>query len=358
MMETPFSYPYGYIAGTGGIGTGRLFMLEGDHVLGRCESRKGSLTDYKDYCKLHITMHYISVFLRGEIPVYAIGQTGKDQEGRTLKAEMANAGINVEYVAEDRCRPTMYSVCGQYPNGEGFNITANNSASHAVKAEDIDRFFKEKTPKGTGIIIAVPEVPLETRIHLLKKGREKLCFNIAGVQSVEAADFVKQGGAVLADLIALNTDEAGAFASLRSGENSSLQDILNNCESYLLSLNPDLTVIITLGGEGAQIRYRGHLYSRKAVNVPLVNTAGAGDCLLGTFIAAAARGIDPFVSLDIAVAASGKKTSCKDTIDFSMNPENLLEFARSRNIVFPDNIIKDFFFRAVNYPVLQGINSL
>ena len=50
--------PYRRLVGVGGIGSGIFFALEGDHDLGRNESRPGRLLDVRDYGKLHIVAHY------------------------------------------------------------------------------------------------------------------------------------------------------------------------------------------------------------------------------------------------------------------------------------------------------------
>jgi hypothetical protein len=44
--------------GVGGIGSGTFFLLNGEHSLGREESRSGHFIDRRDYCKLHIISHY------------------------------------------------------------------------------------------------------------------------------------------------------------------------------------------------------------------------------------------------------------------------------------------------------------
>ena len=326
---------FSFIAGTGGIGTGRFFKLEENHTLGRNESRLATLTDNRDYCKLHIILHYIAVFLRNEIPVYAIGRIGADDAGRLLKKEMENAGIDCSFVTEDSCSPTMFAICGQYPNGEGFNITAGNSACAAVSVEDVNRFFDELDPVGNGIVIAAPEVPLEPRIHLLKKGRQKNCFNVATVLSGEAAEFARQDGIVLTDLIALNVDEALAFASLGGGKTGTEREIVNSCVTYMQSHNAEITVIVTLGGSGAYVQYMDRVYTSDAMAAPVVNTAGAGDCFLGTVVAAMVRGADIFPhAMDLGIMAAAKKIGCKDTIDFSMTADSLELFAREHGIIF------------------------
>ncbi len=57
------SWRYRALIGTGGIGAGAFFALDGNHTLGREESRSGRYLDRRDYCKLHIIAHYVQVLL-------------------------------------------------------------------------------------------------------------------------------------------------------------------------------------------------------------------------------------------------------------------------------------------------------
>lgn len=59
--------------GTGGIGSGMFFALQGNHTLGREESRAGVFLDRRDYCKLHIISHYVKVLLGPEFNVILAG---------------------------------------------------------------------------------------------------------------------------------------------------------------------------------------------------------------------------------------------------------------------------------------------
>jgi len=59
--------PYSRMIGVGGIGTGLFFALQGDHPLGRNESRPARLLNVRDYGKLHIISHYVAV-LQGADP--------------------------------------------------------------------------------------------------------------------------------------------------------------------------------------------------------------------------------------------------------------------------------------------------
>lgn len=340
-----------YVAGTGGIGQGILFLLEGNHTMGRNESRMAKLTDYHDYCKLHIIMHYISVFMKKKIPLYAIGRVGNDAQGKQLKNEMQKTGINVEFVIEDTDFPTMYAVCYQYPNGEGCNISSENSACNEVSKHDIDVFFEKVAPEGRGLILAVPEVPLTTRLYLLDLGRKRNCCNVSAVLSGEVKKFVENGGIENTDILAINEEEAEVFSSL---DEAYVQGISNVCEAsikFIQNINPEICVIITRGEKGAYVQWKEKIYESPALDVPVVNTAGAGDCFIGTVISALLKECDLFATkeknvacsaLDLGNIASAKKVGCKDTIDFSMNLESMYTFAQNHGIKFAENL-RQFF---------------
>ena len=64
--------PFKAMIGVGGIGSGRFFKLNGNHTLGREESRSGQFLDTQDYCKLHIISHYVKVLLGKDFAVFPL----------------------------------------------------------------------------------------------------------------------------------------------------------------------------------------------------------------------------------------------------------------------------------------------
>lgn len=341
-----------YVVGTGGVGQGILFQLEENHTMGRNESRQAQLTDSQDYCKLHIILHYIATFLNGDLPVYAISRVGADEQGKQLKKIMSKAGIDVSCVSEDKYHSTMYAVCYQYPNGECCNISTENSACMEVGKTDIDYFFQNISPKGRGVIFAIPEVPLSTRIYFLEIGRKKGCCNVASVLSAEVVEFVVRGGVEKTDILSINEDEAEMFAKLDKENYVKGTDVVKACVVFLQKINPDICVIVTQGEKGAYVQWKEKVYRNHAIDVPVVNTAGAGDCFIATVIAALLKGNELFPTgvkigevgsaLDLGSVASAKKIGCKDTIDFSMSLESLWTFSQEHGIVF-SNCLYQFF---------------
>lgn len=174
---------YNCMIGTGGIGTGMFFLLEGDHTLGRNESRLGEWVPYKDYCKLHIISHYAAVLLgakKSDFEVIAIGKVGDDEPGHRMIGEMKGVGMDVSHVDILSDASTLYSVCFQYPDSTGGNITTSNSASGKLTMETIiDAVKNIQPPEEAALFLAAPEVPVEARIALLKEGRKRKGLNVA-----------------------------------------------------------------------------------------------------------------------------------------------------------------------------------
>ena len=193
---------YNHIIATGGVGSGIFFSMNDNHTLGRNESRMATLQPYKDFCKQHIIMHYIAVLLGAEIngkfQSFPIGKVGNDGVGKNLIENMKNVGMDTRHVTLSDNSSTLFSVCFQYPDNEGGNITSENSASSKVSQDDISLFFKDfKLPGENEIILAAPEVPLQTRVKLLEYGKQRGSLNVVSISSSEVNDFESMHGLFL-----------------------------------------------------------------------------------------------------------------------------------------------------------------
>ena len=98
------------MVGVGGIGSGSFFLLNGNHTLGREESRGGRFQDRRDYCKLHIISHYVKALLGPGFPVIPVGKVGDDDVGRRLLAEMKPWSTSPVPPGSRRCSPSASSI--------------------------------------------------------------------------------------------------------------------------------------------------------------------------------------------------------------------------------------------------------
>ena len=344
---------YERLVGVGGIGTGLFFALEGSHDLGRNESRPGRLLDVRDYCKLHIIAHYPAVLLgaRGEtgpFHVLPVGKVGEDEIGRRLRAEMEAAGMDVRLVEPEPGHPTLLSVCFQYPDGSGGNITTVDSAAAHLASPDVDRAQPWLSPRT--IALAAPEVPLAVRAHLLRRAGEKGALRAASLATAEVAEARATALLSIVDVLAVNEDEAASLV----GEPWPAGDpgrFLDSCAALLRESQPHMRLIVTAGPHGA-FGFDGSQWSHvPALSVPIASTAGAGDALLGTLLAGLAAGL-PFMAasresltrrplqsaLDLASLAAAFKVTSPHTIPPGFTLEALVAFAREHGVAFAESV--------------------
>jgi sugar/nucleoside kinase (ribokinase family) len=294
-LRLPEDPPFRTLVGVGGIGGGMFLALEGGATLGREESRAARLLDVRDACKLHIVAHHVAV-LTGADPsgrpfhVLPIGYVGDDDTGRWALAEMRAAGIDTAHVGTLPDRPTLFSVCFQYPDGTGGNLTTIDSAAAALTGADVDSLEPLLADGARTIAFAAPEVGLGPRRRLLELATRHGAFRVASFVSGEVETARADGLFELADLVALNADEAGALAG-RTLDPRAPDDVL---AAVLAATDADrrpLRLVVTAGASGAFAFDEGRWHHRGSIPVDVASTAGAGDALLGGVLAAIAAGV-------------------------------------------------------------------
>jgi len=348
--------PYRRLVGVGGIGAGMFFALEGNHDLGRNESRPGRLLDVRDYCKLHIVAHYPAVLLGaradgGPFHVLPVGKIGADEAGRRLRAEMEGAGMDVRFVDVVPGRPTMLSVCFQYPDGSGGNVTTVDSAGALVGERDVD--LAERWLSPDTIALAAPEVPLAVRAHLLRRAGARGALRVASLARAEVEEARETGFLALVDVLALNQDEAAALAGAPFAPEAP-EPFLRRLADVVLAFQPRVRLVVTAGARGAFAFEGAEWTHAPALPVAVASTAGAGDALLGGIVAGLAAGL-PFTgtdrrallaerplesAFDVGVFVAGFKVTSPHTIPPDLSPATLLAFARKHGLAFAGGLAR------------------
>jgi len=328
------------IVGTGGIGTGKIYRLEGNEPLGRNETRFGHLLDQKDFCKLHIVFHYIAVLLSGIAPnvsILPVGGVGDDAEGEEVLRLVSEAGMTSEYIRTIPGTPTLTALCYQFPDGSGGNITERESASSKISPEDIGRVSVRLKGKRV-LTAALPEVPLETRVHLLKAGRKLGAVNAASFVSGEMEQVKELNIIPDVDILALNIDEAAALISTNlsgvTGPDLALEEWVDSCFRYVSERNSTVKCIITAGKQGFYGYHQGQMAHFPPLDVSLTNSAGAGDALLAGVIIGETLGLPFFPSagastLHLANCLAAQSVEAPDTINFHVSIDSFRSFCGS-----------------------------
>ena len=180
------------------------------------------------------------------------------------------------------------------------------------------------------LALAVPEVPLESRLTLLRAAKRKQAFTVASFVSEEMAVVRRQKLLALIDLLSINIDEAAALAGVSARLSS--PRIVTACQAYVQQMRPDLQLCITDGKNGVYGLAGGAVEHLPVLRVPVANTAGAGDAALAGLIVGVLTG-RPFLSRDgnsglgLGRLVSALSVTSPDTIHFGIHLKSLRKFA-------------------------------
>jgi ribokinase len=331
---------YKTMIGVGGIGSGMFFILNGNHTLGREESRSGRLENRKDYCKLHIISHYVKTLLGENFSVIPVGKVGKDDIGMKLLSEMKEAGLRSDFIELDENKPTLFSFCFIYPDKTGGNMTTNDSASSSVNNSFVRNVKKEFVNYANkGVALAAPEVPLEAREQLLQLGTEYGFFRAASFTSEEMKDVISSGILKKVDLLAINLDEASSVIKNKTGINES-QTIVELSVKAFCSLNPKIKLSITHGKYGSWVWDGVDISHFPSLKVDVVSTAGAGDAFLSGIIAGITSGLSLKEAQQLGTLTGSASVTSPHTINKDMDREMLNKLMKHSGLSFSKKVIK------------------
>jgi len=317
---------YDALFGTGGIGSGVFFALNGSHTLGREESRSGRFLDRRDYCKLHIIAHYMQALMGTGFVVLPIGMVGDDDAGKRLLVEMQEAALDLRHVRVEPGGQTLFSFCFVYPDGSGGNLTVDDSASSHVDPALIREAEPELAAYGKrGIALAVPEVPLPARAELLALAARYGLLRVASFTSGEIVQARDTGLLAQVDLLAVNRDEAAALAGVTADQQP--VDLVWAAVNALRRLQPAALLSVTAGMDGSWAWDGRILAHAPAHRVQVASTAGAGDAHFAGLLAGLATGLELSEAQELAALAAALSVTSPHTINKEISRPSLCAFA-------------------------------
>jgi ribokinase len=337
----PLTFPaqqlkYVGLVGTGGIGSGKFFQLNGEHTLGREESRSGHFLDIQDYCKQHIILHYVKVLLGRDFNVVPIGKVGEDDTGYRLYHEMKATGFSMDHVQKRPDASTLFSFCFYYPDGTGGNLTTDNSASAQVSADDIVNATVDIKALGErGLAMAAPEVPLASRQALLALAREHGLFCAASFTSEELKQ-IDNAIWTHIDLLAINMDEARALT--QTDETTRDVEVVEHVIAKLRKYHDRLLISVTGGKAGSWCWDGAQLHHVPCLAVEVKSTAGAGDAFFSGLLCGLALNLTLSDAQRLATLLAGVSVTSPHTIHKGVDRVLLETFAAETGFALTTSI--------------------
>lgn len=218
---------------------------------------------------------------RAGATVSFIGAIGADAFGELTETGLLDDGIDIALLRRDS-RPTGTAIIAVDAAGENA-IIVDSGANATLEIDGADRTAIAEA----SVLLLQLEVPLSAVLAAASAARA------AGtVVILNAAPMATLSPEVLdaVDVLVVNEHEAALLRDATGTEN-------------LTQLIP--TVVVTLGGAGAELHVRGSDVVRVAApRVAVVDSTGAGDTFCGAYAAAVSEGSNPVEAVRFAVAAA------------------------------------------------------
>jgi len=234
--------------------------------------------------------------------VQHIGAVGEDGEW-TLQ-QIGRYGVNTDQITKYDCA-TGHAII--YVDDRGENQIVIASGANAQLTKTIIHAALDKADPSVDWILVQNETNLVDYIVSTAHDRG---FKIA----YAAAPFVAATTMALLEkitLLALNEGEASALA-------------------HAMGINPDdipvPEILITFGAKGAMFKHEKGSIKKQAFEVQVVDTTGAGDTFLGSFLAHYANGQDAEMAMSYASAASALQIMEEGAASAIPTKDNVLKF--------------------------------
>ena len=230
-----------------------------------------------------------------------VGRVGTD--GEWLKYLLTSLEINTDFLTVST-EPTGHAIIQINQEGENAIIT-HGGANHTTTKSKIDAALERAKP--TDFVLVQNEVNhVSYIIERAKRKGLQVAFNAApinkGVENYPLNEL---------DFLFLNETE---------GEHLSGKKETGEMIRILSKRLPETKLVITLGGAGSIYHYKGETLQQTAIEVArIIDTTGAGDAFVGTFLAYFLQSERPQEALMEAAKASAKCISRKGATNLLKN---------------------------------------
>jgi len=254
-----------------------------------------------------------------------VSKVGDDEIGSWILSELKKNKVGTELVVKQKNKKSDLSAIIVDSASSDRTIFSNKNSDgnlkiDAKKTKDCHWFF-------LGDIHGKWEDQLEEIIQLAQNEKKLIAFNPREIHIHEdPMEIVK--AISLCEIVFVNKDEALEIVS-KMNSDVSLEEISN--EKFLLeklaSLEPSV-VVITDGKNGAWSIKEGRIFYAKSLEVPAVDSTGAGDAFCSGFLSAYIKSKEIGECLKWGIANSASEVQHYGAIDGLLKEKEILEEAK------------------------------
>ena len=241
---------------------------------------------------MNVAMHLI----QQGIDAVMASRVGPDASGGELVSYLKTIGLYSDLIQYDKTLPTcIVTVDLDEQNQATYTIPQPVSWDNIQPEESLIDQAEKADIIVFGSLASRNITTRETLIRILKSKALKVFDVNIRAPHFEIENMKSLGG--MADVIKMNAEELDMLAGTELSHFSEKEKIL-----FLSDFLGCKTICITRGGEGAIIYMNNQFFEHGGYAVNVVDTVGAGDAFLATFITGMLSSEDPNIILDNACA--------------------------------------------------------
>jgi ribokinase len=220
--------------------------------------------------------------IKGGVATSMVGCVGGDDLGVALRRFLESNGVGIAKVRTISRAVSGAALIIVDEAGENQIVIVSGANGH-VETGDLAEIEVQRGD----VVLCQFEIPTAVVLAALREARDR---GAIGILNPAPAIEVSPELFGLADIVVLNEVELSTLSRSKISQQSDSEHVLQALERFSVSA-PDATIILTSGSRGGVVRSRNHIFSYSARGVQAVDTAGAGDCFVGSFDASLA--VDP-----------------------------------------------------------------
>lgn len=222
-----------------------------------------------------------------------IAKTGYDIFGKQAIELFEREGIDISFIARDRCQPSGVALITVDDKGENCIVVAPG-ANASLMPEDIDE-AKEKFETASFVLMQL-ETPIETVEHVANiTSAKKIKFILNPAPAAKLNDELLKK----ISIITPNQNETEMLTGIKVSDESSAKKA-----AQFLQKKGIETVIITMGASGAFVLHENNTKMIPGHKVKVVDTTAAGDVFNGALVVALSQGMNMYDAVSFACKAA------------------------------------------------------